>query len=98
MRVMSDEISHADILTRLVPGVMPQMVGILFSKKFHFTSFFEDGRSDFAYIHHQESTSADNTVIAKRAYEAQLRKYGKEARHCHANNGAQEVANHKEEI
>ena len=98
MRKMPGEIAYTNIMTSSVPGLIPQMVGFLTSKKFHYTSFFVDDASDYTFVHHQESTSADDTILAKRAYEAELRKYGKEVRHYHADNGTYAVAQYKAEI
>ena len=98
MRKRLDKIAHTNIMTSSVLGLIPQMVGFLTSKKFHYTSFFVDDASNFAFVHHQESTLPDDTILAKRAYEAKLRKYGKEVRHYHADNGTYTVAQYKAEI
>lgn len=98
MRKLPGEIAHTDIMTSSIPGLIPQMVGFLTSRKFHNTSFFVDDETDFTFVHHQESTSADDATLAKRAYEAELRKHGKEVRHYHADNGTYAVAKYKEEI
>ena len=74
------------------------MVGFLTSKKFYYTSFFVDDRSDYTFVHNQETTSAEETITAKQAYESDLRKFGKEVRHYHADNGTYAVARYKEEI
>ena len=92
------EIAYADIMTSSVPRLIPQMVSFLTSRRFHCTSFFVDDSSDYTFIHHQESTLADDTILAKRAYEAELRKHGKDARHYHADNRTYAVAKHREEI
>jgi len=71
--------AHTKIIISSMPGLIPQMVGFLASNKFHYTSFFVNNKSNFTFIYHQESTLADNTIFAKRAYEVELRKYSKEA-------------------
>ena len=73
-------------MTSSVSGLMPQMLGFITSKKFHHASFFVDDKSDFTNVHYQGSTSVEDTILAKRACEAELRKYGKEVRHHHADN------------
>ena len=98
MRTLPREIAHTDIMTSSVPGLIPQMVGFLTSKKFHCSSFFIDDRSDFTFVYHQESTLAYETILAKRAYEAELRKYGKEVRYYHMDNGTYAVAKYKAKI
>ena len=87
-----------DIMTSLALGLMLQMMGFLSSKKFYYTSFFVDDKSDFTFAHHQLSTSAEETIIAKRAYESKWRKYGKQVRHYDKDNGTHAVAKYKEEI
>ena len=98
MRKLLGEIAHADIMTSSVLGLIPQMIGFLMSRKFHHTSFFVDDSSDYAFVHHQESTSPDDTILAKRAYEAELRKCGKDVRHYYADNRTYAVTKYKEEI
>ena len=98
MKTLPGEITHADIMTSSVPGLMPQMVGFLSSKKFHYASFFVDDKSDFTFACHQVSTLAEETIIAKRAYKSELRKCRKEVRHYHVDNGTHAVVKYKEEI
>ena len=74
------------------------MVGFLTPKKFHYSSFFIDDRSDYIFIYYQESTSAEETIVAKHTYKAELRKYGKEARHYYMDNRTYVVAKYKAEI
>ena len=75
-----------------VPRLILQMVGFLGSAKFRYTSFFVDHYGDFTFVHNQTSTSAEETIKSKRAYEAELRKYGKSVRHYHAENVTYAVA------
>ena len=49
MRKLPEEIAHADIMTGSVPGLIPQMVRFLTSRKFHYTSFFVDDETDFTF-------------------------------------------------
>ena len=98
MRKRPGEIAHTDIMTTSVPGLIPQMVGFLTSKKFYHASFFINDASYFTFVHHQELTLVDDTILVKRAYEAELRKYGKEMRHYHADNRIYMVAQYKAKI
>ena len=98
MRALPGKIVHADIITSLVPGITPHMVGFMTLEKFHHACFFVCDKSDFTFVHHQQSTSVDYAIIEKRAYEAELRRYGKEVRYHHAENGTYAVAKHKKEI
>ena len=49
IKTLPGEIAHTDLMTSSVPGPMPQMVGFLTSRKFHYASFFVDGRSDYTF-------------------------------------------------
>ena len=98
MKTLPGEIAHTDLMTSSVPDLMPQMVGFLTSRKFHCTSIFVNDHRDYAFVHHQETTNAEETIIAKQTYEPDLRNNGKEVRHYHSDNGSYAVARHKEEI
>ena len=98
MRSLPGEIAHTDIMTSSVPGLIPQIAGFIASEKYHHASFFADDRSDFTFAYHQKSTSADDTIEAKRAFESEMRKYCKDVRHYHADNGTYAVAKYKNEI
>ena len=75
MRNFPDEIVHIDIMTSSAPGLIAQMIGFITSKRFHQYSFFVDDKSDYAFVHHQQSTSAEDTIIANKSHEAELKKY-----------------------
>ena len=83
MKTYPGEIAHADVTTSLFPGVISQIVGFLTFRKFHHASFFVDDRSDNNFACHQKSTNANETKTDKWACESDLRKHGKEVRHCH---------------
>ena len=98
MRTLPGEIAHADLMTRSVPGLIPPMVGFLTSKKFHCTSFFVEDRSECTFACHQETTTSEEIITAKKTCESDLRKYGKEARNYDAGNGTCATVRNKEEI
>ena len=83
MKTLLGEIPHTDLMKSSVPGLTPQMVGFLTSKKFHNTSFFVDDRSDCTFAHHQETANAAETITDNQARELDLRKFGKEVRNYH---------------
>ena len=64
------KIDHDDIVTRLEPGIMPQMVDFLASTKFRHTSFFVDDRRDFTVTYYQTSNPTEETIKDKRVHEA----------------------------
>ena len=98
MRTLPYEIVHIDIMTSSVPGLILQVKGFLTSKKFHYTSFFVNDKSDFTYVYYQGSTLSNDTITAKKVYEAKLRKYGKEVRHYHIDNRTYATAKYKVEV
>ena len=98
MHTLPGDIAHTDIMISSIPSLISQMVEFLSWKKFYYASFFIDDKSDFTFAYHQESTSADDTILAKRAYEAELRKYSKKVQHYYANNETHTVAKYEAKI
>ena len=92
------ETTHTDIMTISVPGLGPRMAGFLGSKQFHYASFLTDDRSDYTFVHHQFSTSIEETIKDKNSYEHDITNHGKEVRHCHVGNGTCATASCKKEI
>ena len=82
----------------LVRRFTPQIFGFRGSAKFNHTSFFVEDESDYTLVHRQMSTSAEETIKAKPAYEDNLRQFGKEVRHYHTYNGTYDVVKNSEEI
>ena len=54
--------------------------------------------SNFAFVHHQESTNSEETTTAKQTYKSHLRKNDKEVRQHDDDNGPQPVPRFKEQI
>ena len=98
MKILPGEIAYTDIMVSSVPRPIIQIARFLTSKKFNYTSFFADHKIDFTFAYHQTSTSADEIIIMKRAYELELRKYRKEVRYYHTGNSTYAIAKYKEEI
>ena len=65
MKKLPGEITHTHIMTSSVPGLIPQMVGFVTSRKYHCTSFVVDDDSDYTFIYQYESTLADENTLAK---------------------------------
>ena len=53
MKILSGEIAHKCLMTSSEPGIIHQIVGFITSRKFHWTSFFVDNRSDYTFACHQ---------------------------------------------
>ena len=73
-------------------------VRFLVSKIFNYTSCFVNNNSDITYIYHQDFTLVKDTILAKRAYKAELRKYSKEVRYYHTNKRMHTRAKYKAEV
>ena len=97
MKHLPGEIAYTSMMNSSVPALMPQMVGFYGSAKFHNASLFVDDKLDCTFVHNQISTSAEETIRDKEAYETELRQFGKEVRHHHEDNGTYDVAEHREE-
>ena len=98
MQNIPGEIAYTNIITSSVVSLIPQIVGFLASKKFHYTSFFINNTSNFTFVYCQESTLADDIILVKRACEAELREYRIEMRYYHADNGIYAVEQYKAKI
>ena len=86
LKYIQRETAYTYIMTSSVPGLVHRMVGFLGSKTFHCTSFFVDDRCDCTFVHHQFSTSTEDTIKAKHDHEYDMRKHVKEVRYHHADN------------
>ena len=81
------ECVSVDQLVSQTPGLIGQTTGKLTTSRYHVATVFVDhySRLDFVYI--QESTSAEDTIEAKRAFERFAEQRGVQVRHYHADNG-----------
>ena len=77
-----------DQLISSTPGLIGQMKGFLTRKRFKVTTVFIDHASTFSFTHCQQSTTVDETLEAKRAFERFAKSRGVTIKHCHADNGA----------
>ena len=69
------------------PGLVAQMKGKPTTRRHRAATVFIDHFSDFCYVHLQDSTSGDDTLAAKKAFEAIAQSYGVTIKHYHADNG-----------
>ena len=77
-----------DQLESPTPGFIGQVKGpILTRKRYQVTTVFVDQYSDLTYLHHQLTTSGDDTLEAKTAFETYAASHGVTIRHYHADNG-----------
>ena len=58
-----------DQMTSPTAGLIAQMAGFLTRKRYKHATVFVDQASGFGYVHLQKSTSAEETLEAKAAFE-----------------------------
>ncbi|CAB9513066.1 Retrotransposon protein [Seminavis robusta] len=76
-----------DQLISSTPGLIGQMRGLLTRKRYTVSTVFVDHHSGLSFVHFQTSTSAEQTIAAKRAFERYAKTFGVQVRHYHADNG-----------
>ena len=76
-----------DQLESATPGFIGEMKGKLTTKRYRAATVFYDQYSGLSYTHLQKSTTGDETVEAKEAFEAFAKRHGVTIRHYHADNG-----------
>ena len=82
------DIVSVDQLVSPTPGLVAQMTGRLTNKRYRYVTVFVDQSSRLGFIHLQASADADETIMAKRAFEEYARQHG--VHHIsayHADNG-----------
>ena len=68
-------------------GFVAQLKGRLTKRRYRVATVFVDHFSDLSYVHLQSSTTSQETVEAKLAFEAYARDHGVTVEHYHADNG-----------
>jgi hypothetical protein len=76
-----------DQLESPTPGFVAQLKGALTKKRYRAATVFVDHASRLSYIHLQQGLTSEETVEAKRAFEAYARSHGVSIKHYHADNG-----------
>jgi hypothetical protein len=76
-----------DQLESPVPGFIGQNKGYFFRKRYKVATVFVDHFSRLSFVHLQESTKGDETLLAKRAFEAYAASFGIVIHNYHADNG-----------
>jgi hypothetical protein len=76
-----------DQMISATPGFIAQMRGFLTRKRYTVTTVFVDHFSGLSFVYLQKSTSAAETVEAKKAFERYAKVHGVQVRHYHADNG-----------
>jgi hypothetical protein len=76
-----------DQLESSVPGLIAQLRGFLTCKRYTTATVFINHYSRRSYVHLQQTTSGEETLQAKRAFEAYAKSQGVTVKHYHADNG-----------
>jgi hypothetical protein len=76
-----------DQLESPVAGFVGQNKGFFFRKRYKVATVFVDHFSRLSFVYLQESTKGDETLLAKRAFEAYAASFGVKVYNYHADNG-----------
>jgi hypothetical protein len=81
------ECVSVDQLESPVPGFIGQNKGYFFRKRYKVATIFVDHFSRLSFVHMQESTKGEETLQAKKAFEAHAASFGTKIHNYHADNG-----------
>ena len=81
------DVVSVDQMTSPTPGLIAQMAGFLTKKRYKHATMFVDQASGFGYVYLQKTTSAEETLEAKTAFEKAAAAHGVKVKHYHADNG-----------
>jgi hypothetical protein len=80
------ECVSVDQLESPIPGFKGQNKGFFFRERYKVATIFVDHFSPLSYVHLQESTKGDKTLLARRAFEAYAASHGIVIANYHADN------------
>jgi hypothetical protein len=81
------DVVSVDQLESPTPGLIAQMTGTLTTKRYKYATVYVDQRSRFGYVHLQKTTSAEETIEGKNAFETYARSHGVTVKNYLADNG-----------
>ena len=81
------ETVSVDQMISPTPGLVAQMTGMLTTKQYIYATIYVDHFSGYSFVWVQKTTSAEDTLEGKRAFEEHARNSGVSIRHYHADNG-----------
>ena len=76
-----------DQMISATPGLIAQMKGFITRKRYTVTTVFVDQFSGLSFVYLQKTTTAFETIEAKRAFERYAKLHGVVIKHYHADNG-----------
>jgi hypothetical protein len=81
------EIVSVDQLKSPTPGLIAQITGALTTKRYEYATVFVDNYSGYSFVFLQKTSSGEETLQAKEAFERLCKANGIEVQHYHADNG-----------
>ena len=81
------EVVSVDQLESPTPGLLAQMTGKLTTKRYKYATVYVDQRSRFGYVYLQKTSSAEETIEGKNAFESYARRHGVTIQSYLADNG-----------
>ena len=81
------DVVSVDQLISKTPGLIAQVTGKLTKRRHSVATIFVDHVSGLDFVHPQESTSAEDTLIAKQAFERFASRHNVLVKHYHCDNG-----------
>ena len=81
------ETVSVDQLISPTPGLVAQMTGMLTTKRYTCATIYVDHFSGYSFVWLQKTTSADETLEGKKAFEQHARDSGVQVERYHADNG-----------
>jgi Reverse transcriptase (RNA-dependent DNA polymerase) len=84
---VAGQVVSVDQLKSTVPGLVGQIKGWLTTQRYHVATIFVDHYSRLSFVHLQKSDTAEETLMAKHAFEGYARTMGVKVLHYHADNG-----------
>ena len=81
------KVVSVDQLVSPTPGLIAQMTGHLTTQRYKYATVYVDQYSKLGYVHIQKSSSAEETVTGKRAFEKYMLSLGVRVKSYQADNG-----------
>ena len=81
------EVVSVDQLESPTPGLIAQITGKLTTKRYKYATVYVDQRSRFGFVYLQKTSSAEETIEGKKAFETYARRHGITIKNYLADNG-----------
>jgi GAG-pre-integrase domain len=76
-----------DQIQSSTPGIIAQMKGIPTGRRYHIATVYVDHKSDYTYVHLQQSTSSEETLQSKHSFERWAKSCNVTIKRYHSDNG-----------